>query len=110
MDFDSIPYGIDFREHIRKTLEKANVVVVIIGPDWFGSLPDAKRRIDEPDDFVRLEVADALEHGIPVIPVLVKKAKMPKPENLPSDISQLAFRNGLTVDSGIDFHHHADRL
>lgn len=110
MDFDSIPYGIDFRDHIKKTLEKAKVVVVMIGPDWFGHRARKGRRIDDLNDFVRLEVAGALEHGIPVIPVLVNNARMPKPEMLPSDISQLAFRNGLVLDAGIDFHHHADRL
>jgi cytoskeletal protein RodZ len=110
MDFDSIPYGIDFREHIKKTLEKAKVVVVMIGPDWFGHRTRKGRRIDDPNDFVRLEVAGALEHGIPVIPVLINNARMPKPEMLPTDISQLAFRNGLVLDAGIDFHHHADRL
>jgi hypothetical protein len=110
MDFDSIPYGIDFRQHIKKTLEKAKVVLVVIGPDWFGHGPRRGRRIDDPNDFVRLEVAGALERGIPVIPVLVNNAKMPKAENLPGDITELAFRNGLVLDSGIDFHHHADRL
>jgi hypothetical protein len=110
MDFDSIPYGIDFRQHIKKTLEKAKVVLVVIGPDWFGHGPRKGRRIDDPIDFVRLEVAGALERGIPVIPVLVNNAKMPKAESLPVDITELAFRNGLVLDSGIDFHHHADRL
>ena len=110
MDFDSIPYGVDFREHITKTLDRAKVVVVMIGPDWMGQRSRKVRRIDDPTDFVRLEVACALQRKIPIIPVLVNNAKMPAADALPKDIAELAFRNGLVLDSGIDFHHHTDRL
>ena len=63
MDFDSIPYGVDFREHIKQTLQRAKVVAAIIGPEWCGGREPANRRIDDPTDFVRLEVATALENG-----------------------------------------------
>jgi hypothetical protein len=110
MDFDSIPYGVDFREHIKQTLKRAKVVVAIIGPEWVGGKELANRRIDDPTDFVRLEVASALESGIPIIPVLVNNTPMPDAQHLPPELEGLAFRNGLALDSGIDFHHHADRL
>ncbi|PYI91342.1 MAG: hypothetical protein DME97_13705 [Verrucomicrobia bacterium] len=110
MDFDSIPYGVDFREHIKQTLQSAKVVVAIIGPEWCGGKESLNRRIDDPTDFVRLEVATALENGIPVIPVLVNNTPMPEANSLPPDLQGLAFRNGLALDAGIDFHHHADRL
>ena len=110
MDFDSIPYGVDFREHIAQTLDRAKVVLVIIGPEWVGQKSRKLRRIDDPGDFVRIEVATALQRHIPIIPVLVNNAKMPTAEALPTDIAELAFRNGLLLDSGIDFHHHTDRL
>jgi hypothetical protein len=110
MDFDSIPYGVDFREHIKQTLQRAKVVVAIIGPEWIGGKEPANRRIDDPTDFVRLEVASALENGIPIIPVLVNNTPMPDAKNLPPELEGLAFRNGLALDTGIDFHHHADRL
>ncbi|HEX4631150.1 MAG TPA: TIR domain-containing protein [Chthoniobacterales bacterium] len=110
MDFDSIPYGVDFREHIKQTLQRAKVVVAIIGPEWSGGKDLANRRIDDPTDFVRLEVASALENGIPIIPVLVNNTPMPEAKNLPPELEGLAFRNGLALDTGIDFHHHADRL
>ena len=111
MDFDSIPYGVDFREHIKQTLQRAKVVVAIIGPEWTGSAKDlSNRRIDDPTDFVRLEVASALENGIPIIPVLINNTPMPEAKNLPPELEGLAFRNGLALDTGIDFHHHADRL
>jgi hypothetical protein len=110
MDFDSIPYGVDFREHIKQTLKRAKVVVAIIGPEWSGGKDLSSRRIDDPTDFVRLEVASALENGIPIIPVLVNNTPMPEARNLPAELEGLAFRNGLALDTGIDFHHHADRL
>ena len=110
MDFDSIPYGVDFREHIKRTLERADVVVAVVGPGWLGTQKEASRRIDDPSDFVRLEIAGALQRGIPVIPVLVDDTPMPKPDTLPPDMQTFAYRNALILDTGIDFHHHADRL
>ena len=110
MDFDSIPYGVDFREHIKQTLQRAKVVVAIIGSDWSGGREPTVRRIDDPADFVRLEIASALENGIPIIPVLVNNTPMPEAKSLPAELEGLAFRNGLALDTGIDFHHHADRL
>ncbi len=110
MDFDSIPYGVDFREHIKHTLRRAKVIVAIIGPDWAGANDKSGRRIDDPSDFVRLEIASALETGIPIIPVLINNTPMPDAKSLPLELEGLAFRNGLALDTGIDFHHHTDRL
>ncbi|PYI93294.1 MAG: hypothetical protein DME97_06030 [Verrucomicrobia bacterium] len=110
MDFDSIPPGVDFRERIKETIEKSDFVIALIGPRWLGEQNDGSRRIDEPIDFVRLEIAYALKARICVIPLLIDTTAMPKPEKLPLDIQALAFRNALPLDSGLDFHQHADRL
>jgi TIR domain len=110
MDFDSIPYGLDFREQIRQTLKRARVVVAVIGPTWLGARGKGNRRIDDPADFVRLEIAIALQRGIPIIPVLIDDTPMPQVDNLPDDLRGLAFRNALILNTGVDFHHHADRL
>lgn len=110
MDFDSIRPGLDFRQPIKETIERSNVVVAIIGPNWFGEQSDGSRRVDDPTDFVRLEIEYALKRGIPVIPVLINDTPMPRPEKLPSDIQGLAFRHALPLDSGLDFREHADRL
>jgi hypothetical protein len=110
MDFDSIPYGVDFREHIKHMIDRSKVLVAIIGSDWFGKRRQRPRRIDDPTDFVRLEIAYALQRGIPVIPVLIDNMPMPKATDLPADIEALAFRNAVSLDIGIDFHHHVDRL
>jgi hypothetical protein len=110
MDFDSIPPGVDFREQIERTIERSNVVIAVIGPRWIGEQEDSPRRIDDPADFVRLEIKYALQQGVPIIPLLVDNTLMPKPEKLPPDIAGLAFRNALPLDSGLDFHNHTDRL
>jgi hypothetical protein len=110
MDFDSIPYGVDFRDHIKKMIERSKVLVAMIGPDWIGKRRHRTRRIDDPTDFVRLEISYALERKLPIIPILVGNTRMPRPEDLPKDIEGLAFRNALSLDVGIDFHHHAERL
>ncbi|MEY2584161.1 MAG: hypothetical protein QOD80_187 [Verrucomicrobiota bacterium] len=110
MDFDSIPPGVDFREHIKRTIERSKIVIAVIGPRWLGDQGNATRRIDDPEDFVRLEIEYALRQGVPVIPLLVDNTVMPKPGKLPPDMEPLAFRNALPLDSGRDFHNHADRL
>jgi hypothetical protein len=109
MDFDSIPAGVDFREHIRRAIDRSHVVIALIGPNWLGD-KTGFRGIDNPDDFVRFEISLALARCIPVIPVLVNDAKMPEAEELPADLKELAFRNALPLDSGLDFHSHAERL
>jgi TIR domain len=110
MDFDSIPAGVDFRERIEQTIKRSELVVAVIGPRWLGEQSDSSRRIDEPTDFVRLEIKYALEQGVPVIPLLVDNTPMPKPEKLPTEIQALAFRNALPLNSGLDFHNHTDRV
>ena len=60
MDIDSIPVGADFEQFIRREIETCDVVLVLIGDDWLAERPGtAVRRIDEPGDFVRLEIESA---------------------------------------------------
>lgn len=108
MDIDEIPFGIDFREHIAEVLSTCDAVVVVIGPHWFGG--EDPRRIDQPNDPVRIEVQTALERRVPVIPVLVGDAVMPTAEELPGPLQNLAYRNACEVATGRDFHVHVDRL
>ena len=109
MDIDEIPFGIDFRDHIREVLSTCDAVVIVIGQRWVGAEGD-RRRIDEETDPVRVEVQAALDRGIAVIPVLVDGAPMPATSDLPEPIRALAFRNACPVDTGRDFHAHIDRL
>lgn len=111
MDFDNIPLGSDFREHLQDSLKECDVLLAVIGPNWTGTVADAnKSRLSDPADFVRLEIQVALERDIPIIPVLVGDASMPTEEELPPDLEPLLYRQAAPVDMARDFHVHADRL
>ena len=98
MDVDSIALGRDFRQSLHESLESCDVVLALIGLNWL-DIKDAagRRRLDDPDDFVRQEVAVALKRNIPVTPVLLQGAPMPAQERLPDDMKDLAFRNGFEL-------------
>src|SRR5205085_1681313 len=83
-DVDNIPLGITFPAHLRQILGKSGVVLVIIGRDWLTATDEQGiRRLDDPHDFVRIEVEAALRANVPVIPVLVTGATMPSAKDLP---------------------------
>jgi CubicO group peptidase (beta-lactamase class C family) len=110
MDIDSIPFGIDFREHIKAELAANDILVAVVGPKWLGPGEDARPRMHDETDPVRIEIETALQRGIPVIPVLVHGAIIPKPGELPAAMQSFAFHNAAAVDTGRDFHSHMDRL
>ncbi len=110
-DVDSIPLGVHFAEYISASIKKCHVVIAIIGSEWWGNDPTGKqRRIDDPGDFVRIEIETALKHDIPIIPLLVKGIPMPNPEELPESLKRLAFYNGMPVRIDPDFHRDVDDL
>jgi len=109
MDIDSIPFGEDFRKHIDAAVGQCDVVLAVIGTKWAGET-DAHRRLDDPKDFVRIELESALHRSLPVIPILIDHARMPGETDLPPSLAQLTFRNAIEVDQGRDFHHHVDQL
>lgn len=110
MDIDSNPIGVDYRAHIDESLKRCDILLAVIGRHWLGTGDFGDRRIDEPTDLVRLEVTTALTRGIRVVPLLVDDTEMPSAEELPEDLRGLKFRQAFRVDSGVDFHHHLDRL
>ncbi|MCB1909699.1 MAG: toll/interleukin-1 receptor domain-containing protein [Rhodocyclaceae bacterium] len=98
MDVVAIEPGVDFRQVIDAKITKCDVLLALIGRQWLSAAgDDGARRIDQAHDFVRLEIAAALKRGIPVIPVLVQGARMPPAEQLPDDLSDLAFRNAVEL-------------
>jgi hypothetical protein len=110
MDIDSIPFGVDFQEHFSNALSDTNLLIAIIGKEWRGPLKRQKFRIDDPSDFVRLELEKAFQFGIRVLPVLVDEAKMPSSSLLPESLRRLASINAPSVSSGRDFAVHVDRM
>jgi hypothetical protein len=110
MDIDSIPFGFDFREHVKTALLENDILIAVIGPKWIGPNTDNRTRINEETDPVRIEVETALKRDSPVVPVLVGGASMPSPTELPDSLKDLAFRNAAQIDAGRDFHQHMERL
>ena len=98
MDVDSIALGRDFRGALQKTLESCDLMLVLIGKDWADVKDEEGRiRLQNPGDFVRLEIEAALKRDIVVTPILVQGAHMPAPEQLPADIRDLVYRNGFEL-------------
>jgi hypothetical protein len=110
-DVDSIPLGVDFRTVLANEVPRCDVVLVVIGDQWLNVVDAAgKRRLDDPGDFVRIEIELALARGVPVIPLLVGKAGMPSDQQLPPSLKPLAFRNATVIRPDPDFRRDMDRL
>jgi SH3-like domain-containing protein len=109
-DIDSIPIGRDFLRHITTELSTSDVLLAVVGPRWTRGGSEQGQGIEEETDYVRIEVEGALKRDIPVIPVLVGGARMPKPSELPEALRAFAYRNAATVDSGVNFQNDMDRL
>ncbi len=98
MDVAGIEPGTDFVEAIDSAVGSCEVLIVVIGRQWTTFVePDGRRRLDNPNDFIRLEVATALKRNIRVVPVLVQGARMPKTDELPSELEKLARRQGVEI-------------
>jgi TIR domain len=98
MDVDAIPLGTNFTKVLHDEVAKCGVLLAVIGPNWLDARDEhGNRRLDDPNDFVRIEVAAALQRNIPVIPILLDGARIPKAIQLPEDLKELALRNGMEV-------------
>ena len=110
MDVDTIRPGLDYIEAVQQAIAASDGLIAVIGQEWLtASDGTGGRRLDQPDDLVRLEIATALERGIPVVPVLVQGAEMPRGTDLPEGLKELASRNALDV-SDARFRSDIDRL
>jgi hypothetical protein len=111
-DVEDIPPGEDFRSVLDKALTVADVVIIVIGPQWVLITDDeGKRRLNDPNDFVRIEVESALKRtDVLVVPVLVNNATMPSAESLPPSLKDLAFRNSVVVRNDPDFNPDINHL
>jgi hypothetical protein len=105
MDVDAIPVGVDFREYLAASIRKCRVVLVVIGPHWLNAAnAQGKRRLDDPGDYVRIEIELALKResnkDICIIPVLLNGASMPPADQLPQSVRPLVYRNAIDVRHG----------
>ena len=98
MDVDSIAPGLDFREVVQQRLASCDLMLALVGKEWLTvTTRDGRRRIDDPGDFVRLEIEGALKRKIPVAPVLLHGAQMPSADSLPESMRDFAFRNAFEL-------------
>ena len=100
MDIDTIKPGDPFREILKSAVAKCEVLLALIGPRWIDVTDPSTggRRLDNPDDFVRIEIREALARNIRVIPVLLDGADMPNVALLPDDLRELADRQAEFLD------------
>lgn len=110
MDVDKIAPGEDFIEVISRSFDDCETVIVLIGPRWL-SMADGSstNRLNDPDDPVRMELANALERKLRVVPVLVAGATMPSLAQLPAELAPLSRRNAVGI-SDVRFHRDVDDL
>jgi hypothetical protein len=110
-DVDSIPLGVDFRGILDKAVGQCNLLLAVIGRQWLSSQNESgARRLDDPRDFVRIEIEAALRRDIPVIPLLVQGTGAPGENDLPPSLQALVYRNAIPIRPDPDFHHDVDRL
>jgi WD40 repeat protein len=110
MDVDTIGPGDNFNEAITEALSTCAVLLAVIGPRWLTAKGENRqRRLDDPKDLVRFEIARALDLGITVIPVLVEDAKLPRPQQLPDNLAKLVDLNAHRLRHE-SFDYDADQL
>ena len=98
MDVDNIKPGLDFVRVLNDQVAQCDVLISIIGRNWIDARDvHGARRLDDPDDFVRIEIETALQQDKRVIPVLIGQAQMPRPEELPEALRPLARRNAVRL-------------
>jgi hypothetical protein len=110
-DVDSMPLGIDFRKALNDQVAQCDVVLAVIGDDWLSAAdPAGSRRLDDEADYVRIEIEAALKRDIPVVPLLIGNAPLPKAKDLPETMSQLAYRNGTALREDPHFRSDVERV
>lgn len=99
MDVEGIEPGLDFVDAIEEAVSSCRVLIAVIGDEWTNSADAAgRRRLDDPNDFIRLETGAALKRGIRVVPVLVGGAVMPLAAELPEELKALTRRQAIEIN------------
>jgi hypothetical protein len=97
-DIDSIEPGLDFAEAIESAVGSSDVLIAVIGRNWLTATdPAGRKRLEDANDYVRMELVAALQRNIRVIPLLVQGASMPSADELPDDLAPLARRNAFEL-------------
>jgi hypothetical protein len=96
-DVKGIPYGETFVSVVEKAVEESNIFLVLIGSKWLEEFEN--RRNEAVDDPVHFEIAAAIRRKVPIIPILVDGARLPRSKELPKEIASLSSYNGLQINN-----------
>ena len=102
-DVSSLDYAVDFPDELAAAIRRCDVFLLAIGPDW-------AQRLEHPEDYVRLEVEQAVSERKKILPVLLDGVAMPKPEDLPASIARITRLNAPRVRAGNDFESDVSSL
>ena len=110
MDVDDIPAGADFVVEINNKLKGAHILIVMMGKKWLEiTNSNGQRRLDNPNDFVRIEIEYAIKKGIKIFPILLENAVMPNEIDLPELLKPLARKQALFL-SNKDYKYHVEKI
>lgn len=113
MDLDDVVLG-PFPDQLAKAVAEATVMLVVISPDWADAKrPDGKRRLEDPEDWVRREISLALEKEALLVPVLVRDAALPPADAVPEELRPLLRFQAVSLRSSAwtrDFAHLVELL
>ena len=109
-DKEDIGGGVSWKQHVLDEIDEHSAMLVLMGKNW-AHAADAQgmRRLDNPDDPIRIELTDGLTQGAAVIPVLLADAQMPSAADLPSELKAIAELNAVRLRDG-DWHYDLDRI
>ncbi|MGD2028020.1 MAG: TIR domain-containing protein, partial [Anaerolineales bacterium] len=111
MDIDDIPLGVNFRVYIDQQVSTSDIVLAVIGDHWLDSTdPEGNLRLQNPSDFVRLEIEAALKQGIKLIPLFIGGVQAVPESKLPESLQELPMLNATRIRRGKDFLPDVDRL
>jgi TIR domain/VHL beta domain len=100
MDIDDIQPGVDFDEVVHEAVGNCDVLLALIGPAWLTMVDEhGRRRLDDPDDYVRIELQVALQRNIRVVPVLIHDVGMPRGEDLPDGLQRLSHKQAVSLSN-----------
>ena len=111
MDIDAIPLGVNFREYIDEQISTSDIVLAVIGDHWLTAEDEkGEIRLNNPNDFVRLEIEAALKQGIQLIPIYIGSVQAVPAKRLPKTLQELPMLNATSIRRGNDFYPDVERL
>jgi len=110
IDMLHIEEGDKFDSYTERALSSCEIFIAVIDRNWLASADERGRRLDDPEDYVRREIATALRRDVAIVPVRVQGATMPRPRDLPEELRPFCFHQAGELRDGLDWYNDASRL